>query len=253
MGEDDNKIVVEDLNAWYGKKQVLRNISFQIKRNKITVVIGPSGCGKSTLLRALNRLNDYIEGFRLEGRVLIDGVEIYNEDIDVYDLRRRVVMVLQKPAVFPMSIFDNVAFGPRIHGVKNKKRLNKIVRNALIKAGLWDEVKDRLFTSAYELSGGQQQRLCIARALAVRPEVLLLDEPTAFLDPISTARLEKVIKDLKDVTIVMVTHDIGQARRVADYVVFLYMGQLVEFGSSDEVFTKPKKDLTARYISGSIW
>ncbi|MEX0568604.1 MAG: phosphate ABC transporter ATP-binding protein PstB [Candidatus Njordarchaeota archaeon] len=254
MNEDENKIVVENLNAWYGDKQVLRDISFYIKKNRITVIMGPSGCGKSTLLRSINRLNDYIEGFRLEGKILVDGIDIYSDNIDIYELRRKIVMVLQKPAPFPMSIFDNVAFGPRIHGIKSKKKLMKIVRNALIKASLWDEVKDRLFTSAYELSGGQQQRLCIARALAVQPEVLLLDEPAAFLDPISTARLEEVIKEIKkEVTIVMVTHDIGQARRIADYIVFLFMGQLVEFGPASEIFTRPKKDLTERYLSGKIW
>ena len=254
MVSEENKIVVENLSAWYWEKQVLFDVSFPVKRNKITVIIGPSGCGKSTLLRTINRLNDYIDGFRMRGRVLIDGVNIYDEGVDVYELRRKVVMVLQKPAPFPMSIFDNVAFGPKIHGIRNKKKLMRIVRDALIKAGLWDEVKDRLFSSAYELSGGQQQRLCIARALAVKPEVLLLDEPAAFLDPISTAKLENVIRDLKKyVTIVMVTHNIAQARRVADYVVFLFMGQLVEFGPADEVFENPKKPLTARYISGKLW
>ncbi len=252
--ENEDKILVDNVSAWYWDKQVLYDVSFPIKKNKITVVIGPSGCGKSTLLRSINRLNDYIEGFRIRGRILVDGVNIYAGNIDVYELRRRIVMVLQKPAPFPMSIFDNVAFGPRIHGVKDKKKLKNIVRNALIKAGLWDEVKDRLFDSAFGLSGGQQQRLCIARALALKPEVLLLDEPAAFLDPISTARLEKVIMELKkDVTIVMVTHNIAQAKRLADYVVFLFMGQLIEFGPAEEVFEKPKKDLTRRYIEGKIW
>ncbi len=254
MGQNEDKIIVDNLSAWYWDKQVLYNVSFPIKKNKITVIIGPSGCGKSTLLRSINRLNDYIDGFKMTGRVLIDGINIYDEQIDIYELRRKIVMVLQKPAPFPMSIFDNVAFGPRIHGIKNKKVLMNTVRKALIKAGLWDEVKDRLFENAYELSGGQQQRLCIARALAVTPEVLLLDEPAAFLDPISTAKLEKVIVDLKkDVTIVMVTHNIAQARRVADYVAFLFMGQLIEYGPASEIFEKPKKDLTAKYIAGRLW
>jgi len=254
MSSDDDKIIIKNFNAWYWDKQVLYDVSFPIKRNKITVIIGPSGCGKSTLLRSLNRLNDYIEGFRMNGRVIFEGKNIYDEGVDLYELRRKIVMVLQKPAPFPMSIFDNVAFGPRIHGIKNKKQLMNTVRKALIKAGLWDEVKDRLFESAYELSGGQQQRLCIARALAVTPEVLLLDEPAAFLDPISTAKLENVIVDLKkDVTIVMVTHNIAQAKRVADYVAFLFMGQLIEFGASEDIFERPKKELTAKYISGKLW
>ena len=245
------KIDVKNLNLWYGEKQALFNINMPIYENKITALIGPSGCGKSTFLRCLNRMNDLIKGVRIEGEVLLDGKNIYDKDVDVVELRKRVGMVFQKPNPFPMSIYDNVAYGPRIHGIKDKKELDKIVKWALKKAALWDEVKDSLDKSALSLSGGQQQRLCIARTIAVKPEVILMDEPTSALDPISTLKIEELMVELaKDYTIVVVTHNMQQASRVSDYTAFFLMGKLIEFGETEQIFLNPQKKETDDYISG---
>ncbi|WP_423792949.1 phosphate ABC transporter ATP-binding protein PstB [Methanocaldococcus indicus] len=248
---EKKKMETINLNLWYGDKQALYDITMPIYEKKITALIGPSGCGKSTFLRCLNRLNDLIPNVRIEGKVLLDNKNIYDEDVDVYDLRKRVGMVFQKPNPFAMSIYDNVAFGPRIHGVRDKKELDKIVEWALKKAALWDEVKDELDKNAFALSGGQQQRLCIARAIAVKPEVLLMDEPTSALDPISTQKIEELMIELaKDYTIVVVTHNMQQASRVSDYTAFFLMGKLIEFDKTDELFLNPKKKETDDYISG---
>jgi phosphate transport system ATP-binding protein len=245
------KMETKNLNLWYGEKQALFDINLPIYENKITALIGPSGCGKSTFLRCLNRLNDLIPNVRIEGEVLLDGKNIYDKDVDVYELRKRVGMVFQKPNPFAMSIYDNVAFGPRIHGIKDKKELDKIVKWALKKAALWDEVKDELHKNALSLSGGQQQRLCIARAIAVKPEVLLMDEPTSALDPISTLKIEELMVELaKDYTIVVVTHNMQQASRVSDYTAFFLMGKLIEFGETEQIFLNPQKKETDDYISG---
>ena len=245
------KMETKNLNLWYGEKQALFDINIPIYENKITALIGPSGCGKSTFLRCLNRLNDLISNVRIEGEVLLDGKNIYDKDVDVYELRKRVGMVFQKPNPFAMSIYDNVAFGPRIHGIRDKKELDKIVEWALKKAALWDEVKDELHKNALSLSGGQQQRLCIARAIAVKPEVLLMDEPTSALDPISTLKIEELMVELaKDYTIVVVTHNMQQASRVSDYTAFFLMGKLIEFGETEQIFLNPQKKETDDYISG---
>ncbi len=245
------KMETKNLNLWYGEKQALFDINLPIYEKKITALIGPSGCGKSTFLRCLNRLNDLIPNVRIEGEVLLDGKNIYDKDVDVYELRKRVGMVFQKPNPFAMSIYDNVAFGPRIHGIKDKKELDKIVEWALKKAALWDEVKDELHKNALSLSGGQQQRLCIARAIAVKPEVLLMDEPTSALDPISTLKIEELMVELaKDYTIVVVTHNMQQASRVSDYTAFFLMGKLIEFGETEQIFLNPQKKETDDYISG---
>ncbi len=245
------KMETKNLNLWYGEKQALFDINLPIYEKKITALIGPSGCGKSTFLRCLNRLNDLIPNVRIEGEVLLDGKNIYDKDVDVYELRKRVGMVFQKPNPFAMSIYDNVAFGPRIHGIKDKKELDKIVEWALKKAALWDEVKDELHKNALSLSGGQQQRLCIARAIAVKPEVLLMDEPTSALDPISTLKIEELMIELaKDYTIVVVTHNMQQASRVSDYTAFFLMGKLIEFGETEQIFLNPQKKETDDYISG---
>ena len=245
------KIVVKDLNLWFGENHVLKGINISIPEKAVTAVMGPSGCGKSSFLRCLNRMNDLIDTARVTGKVLIDGRNIYDDAVDVSLLRRWVGMVFQRPNPFPKSVFDNVAYGLRIHGVRNKGELRERVEKALKDANLWDEVKDRLFGSALELSGGQQQRLCIARALAVRPEIILLDEPASALDPISTAKLEELIEKLKqDYTIVIVTHNIQQAARISDYTAFLMLGELVEFGRTQEIFTAPKDKRTESYLTG---
>ncbi|MDR1328337.1 MAG: phosphate ABC transporter ATP-binding protein PstB [Oscillospiraceae bacterium] len=244
------KIDIEDLNLYYGGFQALRSVSLSAPERGITALIGPSGCGKSTLLKTINRLNDLAEGCRVEGRVMLDGVDIYG-DIDVYTLRRRVGMVFQKPNPFPMSVYDNVAFGPRTHGTRGRASLDEAVESSLRQAALWDEVKDRLTKNALLLSGGQQQRLCIARALAVDPEVLLMDEPTSALDPISTAKIEELAVELKKAyTIVIVTHNMQQAARVSDMTAFLLLGELVEYGATKLVFTKPRDKRTEDYIAG---
>lgn len=243
------KIVVEDLNFWFRDLRVLKGVSLKIPENKITAIMGPSGCGKSTFLRCLNRMNDLIEGAKLQGRVLLDGEEIYGEGVDVFELRKRVGMVFQKPNPLPKSIFENVAYGLRVHGMKDE--IEERVERALKDVNLWEEVRDKLSSSAFELSGGQQQRLCIARCLVLEPEVLLLDEPASALDPVSTAKLEELLNKLKErYTIVIVTHNLQQAARISDLVAFMYLGEIVEFGETARVFTNPKDERTERYLTG---
>lgn len=251
--KDIYKIRVEDLNFYYGNVQALFDINMQIPERKVTALIGPSGCGKSTFLRTLNRMNDIIDETRVEGKILIDGQDIYTNNTDVVTLRKKVGMIFQKSNPFPKTIFDNIAFGPRIHGTKDKKKLKEIVERSLIDSALWDEVKDRLDTNALGLSGGQQQRLCIARALAVEPEIILMDEPASALDPKSTARIEDLIAQLrKNYTIIIVTHNMQQASRVSDYTAFFFEGKLIEFSETSEIFTKPKLKQTEDYISGKF-
>lgn len=251
--ENNIKIDVENLNFYYGPVQSLFDLNLLIPEKKVTALIGPSGCGKSTFLRTLNRMNDIIEGTRIEGKILIDGADIYNDNTDVVTLRKKVGMIFQKSNPFPKSIFDNIAFGPRIHGIKDKRKLYEIVEKSLVNAALWDEVKDRLDKSAMGLSGGQQQRLCIARALAVEPEIILMDEPASALDPKSTSKIEDLIAELrKDYTIIIVTHNMQQASRVSDYTAFFYVGKLIEFGETSEIFTNPKSKQTEDYISGKF-
>jgi len=249
--DEPPKIIVENLNFYYGDKQVLKNISFKVPEKRITALIGPSGCGKTTLLRCFNRMHDLYPGNRYEGRILLDGENILDPDYDVIRLRSRVGMVFQKPTAFPMSIFDNVAYGLRLKGIKNRRELQDRVEKALKDAALWDEVKDRLNDPASGLSGGQQQRLCIARAIAVEPEVLLFDEPTSALDPISTAKIEELVVSFRDrLTIIIVTHNMQQAARVSDYTAFMYLGELVEFNKTEDLFIKPRVKLTEDYITG---
>ena len=246
-----NIITVKDLCLWYSEHQALKNININIPENNITALIGPSGCGKSTFLKTLNRMNDLIPGVRITGEVKYQGQDIYSKSVDVNMLRKEVGMVFQKPNPFPMSIYDNIAYGPRTHGIKNKVQLDEIVENALRGAAIWDEVKDRLKKNALGMSGGQQQRLCIARALAVEPKVLLMDEPTSALDPISTSKIEELVTELKNkYTIVMVTHNMQQAVRVSDYTAFFLLGELVEFGRTDGIFSQPKDKRTEDYITG---
>ena len=241
---------VNHLDLFYGEKQALMDLNMKIEKNAITALIGPSGCGKSTFLRCLNRMNDLIDGCRVEGEILIEGKDMYNGDMNVVDLRTRVGMVFQKPNPFPMSIFDNIAYGPRCQGIKDKKVLSQIVEQSLQRAALWDEVKDRLKDSAYGLSGGQQQRLCIARAIAMEPEVILMDEPTSALDPISTNKIEELAIELKkDYTIVIVTHNMQQAARVSDYTAFFLLGEMVEFDKTSVIFQNPKDKRTEDYIT----
>lgn len=245
-----NKIMVKDLNLFYNEFQALKNISMDVKANEITALIGPSGCGKSTLLKSLNRMNDLVEGCRIEGTVKIDGEDIYGK-MNVNLLRKRVGMVFQKPNPFPMSIYDNIAFGPRTHGVRSKARLDDIVEKSLRSAAIWEETKDRLNKPALGMSGGQQQRLCIARALAVEPEVLLMDEPTSALDPISTAKIEDLAMELKkQYTIVIVTHNMQQAVRISDKTAFFLLGEMVEFDLTEKMFSMPKDRRTEDYITG---
>lgn len=245
------KVHVEHMNFFYSQVQALFDINIDLPEKKVTAFIGPSGCGKSTFLRSLNRMNDIIDGTRIEGKVQIDGHDIYSPMTDVVELRRKVGMIFQKSNPFPKSIFDNVAYGPRIHGVKEKNNLMEIVESCLIKAALWDEVKDRLEKSAMGLSGGQQQRLCIARALAINPDVVLMDEPASALDPKSTLKIEELINELrKDYTIIIVTHNMQQAGRVSDYTAFFYEGKLIEYGATDQIFTNPNHKQTEDYITG---
>ena len=245
-----DKITVQNLDLFYGNFQALKSISLNIPGNQITALIGPSGCGKSTLLKTLNRMNDLVEDCRITGNVLLDGQDIYG-GMDVSLLRKRVGMVFQKPNPFPMSIYDNIAFGPRTHGVRSRARLDEIVERSLRDAAIWDELKDRLKKSALGLSGGQQQRLCIARALAVEPEVLLMDEPTSALDPISTARIEELATELKkQYTIVIVTHNMQQAVRISDRTAFFLLGEMVEYGATEQVFSLPRDKRTEDYITG---
>jgi phosphate transport system ATP-binding protein len=245
------KIVVENLNLYYGSKKALDDISLLIPENQVTALIGPSGCGKSTFLRSLNRMNDLIDDVKINGKVLIDEIDIYDKNIDVVELRKKVGMIFQKSNPFPKSIYENVAFGPKINGVKNKSQLDEIVEKSLTRAALWNEVKDDLNKSGLSLSGGQQQRLCIARALAVDPEILLMDEPASALDPISTTKIEDLIFELKsNYTIVIVTHNMQQAARVSDFTAFFYMGKLIEFSDTKKMFTTPDKQQTEDYIRG---
>ena len=247
----NSKISVENLNLHYGENHALKDVNMEIADHAITAFIGPSGCGKSTFLRCLNRMNDLVDGCRVEGKVILDGEDIYDKRVDTTLLRKKVGMVFQQPNPFPMSIYDNIAYGPRIHGIKNKAQLDEIVENSLKGAALWDEVSDRLKKSALGLSGGQQQRLCIARALAVEPEVLLMDEPTSALDPISTLKIEDLMDDLKSkYTVAIVTHNMQQATRIADHTAFFLVGEVVEYATTDELFTMPKDKRTEDYITG---
>lgn len=247
-----NKFDIKNLELYYGDFKAVKNIDISIPKNKITAFIGPSGCGKSTVIKTLNRMNDLVESCKISGTVCLDGVDIY-KDIDVNDLRKRVGMVFQKPNPFPMSIYDNIAFGPRTHGIKNRKKLDEIVKKSLKQAVLWDEVKDKLKKSALALSGGQQQRLCIARALAVDPEVILMDEPTSALDPISTKKIEDLVLELKEnYTIVIVTHSMSQAKRISDKTAFFLLGEIIEYDDTDKIFNTPKDTRTADYINGSF-
>ena len=244
-----DKMKIHDMNLFYGDFQALKNINLDIPENRITAFIGPSGCGKSTLIKSLNRMNVLVEGCRITGDIRLDGQDIYG-DIDINNLRKRVGMVFQKPNPFPMSIYDNIAYGPRTHGVRSKVRLDEIVENSLKGAAIWDEVKDRLKTSALGLSGGQQQRLCIARALAVEPEVLLMDEPTSALDPISTAKIEDLAAELKNkYTIVMVTHNMQQAARISDKTAFFLLGEVIEYADTEKLFSFPQDKRTEDYIT----
>ncbi|MCF6465691.1 phosphate ABC transporter ATP-binding protein PstB [Clostridium sp. Cult2] len=246
-----NKFVIKNMNLYYGNFHALKGINMNINENEITALIGPSGCGKSTLLKSLNRMNDLVEKCKIQGDILLDGEDIYAENFDVNLLRKRVGMVFQKPDPFPMSIYDNIAYGPRTHGIKNRSKLDEIVERSLKAAAIWDEVKDDLKKNALRISGGQQQRLCIARALAVEPEVLLMDEPTSALDPISTAKIEDLIQELKrNYTIVIVTHNMQQATRVSDKTAFLLNGELIEFGQTVQLFSVPKNKRTEDYITG---
>ena len=250
MKATTSKMKIENLDLHYGDFKALKNINLEIKANEITAFIGPSGCGKSTLLKSLNRMNDLVEGCKITGEVTLDGEDIYGE-MDINELRKRVGMVFQKPNPFPMSIYDNIAFGPRTHGIKKKARLDEIVEKSLRDAAIWDEVKDRLNKSALGMSGGQQQRLCIARALAVEPEVILMDEPTSALDPISTSKIEDLVAELKaKYTIVMVTHNMQQATRVSDKTVFFLLGEIIESGETEKLFSMPRDKRTEDYITG---
>lgn len=251
MRSSRNKIISKNLNFWYQHNQALIDVNLKIKENSVTALIGPSGCGKTTFIRVLNRMNDLIPGTKISGEILFDGKNIYSPDVDVVELRKKIGMVFQKPNPFPKTIYENVAFGPKIHGIRDKKKLDEIVEKSLKLAALWDEVKDKLHTNALELSGGQQQRLCIARCLAVNPEVILLDEPCSALDPISTAKIEDLIYKLKkNYTIVIVTHNMQQAARVSDFTGFFLMGRLVEFNETKELFSNPKEKETEAYITG---
>jgi phosphate transport system ATP-binding protein len=244
-------ITTNNVNLWYNEKRALESVSMKIPKNKVTALIGPSGCGKSTLLRCFNRLNDLIDNVKITGEITLDEKNIHAPGIDVVMLRKKVGMVFQKPNPFPKSIYENVAYGPRVHGVKDKTELDRIVDQSLRHAAIWDEVKDRLNDSALGLSGGQQQRLCIARTLAVEPEVILMDEPCSALDPIATAKIENLIELLKkDYTVIIVTHNMQQAARVSDYTGFMYLGRLIECGKTNQIFEHPKQELTENYITG---
>lgn len=251
MNENQNKIITENLNLYYGENHALKDINMKIREGAVTAFIGPSGCGKSTFLKTLNRMNDLVDCVRIEGKVYLDGEDIYDPKVDTTLLRKKMGMVFQQPNPFPMSIYDNVAYGPRIHGIKNKAALDEIVERSLRGAAIFDEVKDRLKKSALGLSGGQQQRLCIARALAVEPEILLMDEPTSALDPISTLKVEELMEELKkDYTVVVVTHNMQQAARVSDYTAFFLVGEVIEFDTTDNIFSRPRDKRTEDYITG---
>ncbi|RTY91386.1 phosphate ABC transporter ATP-binding protein [Flavobacterium sp. GT3R68] len=247
----DIKIEVKDLSLHYGEKKALTDISMQIPRNKVTALIGPSGCGKSTFLRSINRMNDLIPSVSITGQMLVEGVDIYGKDVDVVNIRKKIGMVFQKSNPFPKSIYENIAYGPKINGMKDKTQLDEIVETSLRQAAIWDEVKDRLGDSAMGLSGGQQQRLCIARTLAVSPDIILMDEPASALDPLSTAKIEELVHQLKEqYTIIIVTHNMQQAARTSDYTAFFYLGELIEMDKTKSIFTKPSKKQTEDYITG---
>lgn len=249
--EEEAVIQTRDLSLWYGNNRALNDVSLKVPENKVTAVIGPSGCGKSTFLRCINRMNDLIEEARIDGEILYRGKNIYNSDTDVASLRRKIGMVFQKPNPFPKSIYENVAYGPKIGGMEDKEKLDEVVEKSLKDAALWDEVKDRVDDSAMSLSGGQQQRLCLARALAVKPDVLLMDEPASALDPIAMSKIEDLIYDLKqDYTVIIVTHNMQQAARVSDYTAFLLMGELIEHSTTEKLFENPEKKKTEDYITG---
>jgi phosphate transport system ATP-binding protein len=244
-------IITENLSLWYGEKQALSEVTMEVERNRVTALIGPSGCGKSTLIRVFNRMNDLIDGCRIGGKVLIDGQDIYGPSADIVGIRKKIGMVFQKPNPFPKSIYENVAYGPRVHGIREKGELDRIVEKSLRNAALWNEVKDRLHDPATGLSGGQQQRLCIARCLAVEPEIILMDEPCSALDPIATAKIENLIEILKrEYTVVIVTHNMQQAARVSDFTGFMYLGKLIEFGETTMIFENPREELTGNYVTG---
>ena len=245
------KVKVENLNLYYGENHALKDVNMDIQENAVTAFIGPSGCGKSTFLKTLNRMNDLVDGVRIDGKVLLDGEDIYDPSVDTTILRKKVGMVFQQPNPFPKSVYDNIAYGPRVHGIRDKKRLDQIVEESLRGAAIFDEVKDRLKKSAMGLSGGQQQRICIARALAVQPEVLLMDEPTSALDPISTSKIEDLMEDLKKkYTVIVVTHNMQQATRVSDQTAFFLVGEMVEFGDTKQIFSYPQDKRTEDYITG---
>ncbi len=247
----ERKVATENLDLWYGSKQALDDVTMEVPSNQVTAIIGPSGCGKSTLLRCFNRMNDVIPSCRVDGKVYFDGRNIYEQGVDPVEIRKRVGMVFQKPNPFPKSIYENIAYGPKIHGLRDNEQLDDIVEQSLRNAALWSEVNDRLEDSAMGLSGGQQQRLCIARALAIEPEVILMDEPCSALDPIATAKIEDLINKLKvDYTVIIVTHNMQQAARASDYTGFMYLGRLVEFGDTDQIFENPAEELTEEYITG---
>jgi phosphate transport system ATP-binding protein len=248
------KVKIENVNGWYGSKRAIKDVNLDVKEKSVTAFIGPSGCGKTTLLRCLNRMHEMIPGAHADGRVVLDGIDIYDKSIDPVVIRRRIGMVFQKPNPFPtMSIFDNVAAGLRLNGMRNKTIIREIVEESLKNAALWEEVKNQLEQPGMSLSGGQQQRLCIARALAMQPEVLLMDEPTSSLDPIGSSKIEELVRILKDsVTIIIVTHNMQQAARVSDFTAFMYLGDLIEYGPTNQIFMKPEKELTERYISGKF-
>jgi phosphate transport system ATP-binding protein len=247
----DTKIQVNDLSLYYGEKKALKEISMQIPANKVTALIGPSGCGKSTFLRCINRMNDLIPSVKITGELLVEGIDIYDKNVDVVNIRKKIGMVFQKSNPFPKSIYENIAYGPRINGIKDKTQLDEIVETSLRQAAIWDELKDRLGDSAMGLSGGQQQRLCIARTLAVSPDIILMDEPASALDPISTSKIEELVHELKEhYTIIIVTHNMQQAARTSDHTAFFYMGELIEMGKTNAIFTKPEKKQTEDYITG---
>lgn len=250
MTNEMKKYSIKDMDLYYGAFQALKKVNMEIKPNEITAFIGPSGCGKSTLLKTMNRMNDLVEGVKIEGSIYLDGIDIY-KDIDVIKLRSRVGMVFQQPNPFPMSIYDNIAYGPRIHGIKKKSQLDEIVEQSLRQAAIWEEVKDKLKKNAQAVSGGQQQRICIARTLAVKPEVILMDEPTSALDPISTLKIEDLAVELKrEYTIVIVTHNMQQASRISDKTAFFLTGEIIEFGETEQIFNRPMKQKTEDYITG---
>ena len=249
--QESLKMEVKDLDLWYDTKQALKKVSMPVYENKITAIIGPSGCGKSTLLRCMNRMNDIIDKCRVQGEILLDDKNVYKKNYDVVELRKRVGMVFQKPNPFPKSIYENIAYAPRIHGIKRKKKLDGIVEQCLKDAFIWGEVQDRLESSAMGLSGGQQQRLCIARALSIEPDIILMDEPCSALDPIATAKIEDLMRVLvKDYTVVIVTHNMQQAARVSDFTAYMYLGELIEFGKTKQIFENPHEELTEKYITG---